>query len=570
MESLKEIPHFSHTQATIHAIAKILAKARREIELKALVDAINSGRFRNVFSVSNMDRMQWHALCGDIDSVLLAWDDMKSMKRNPNLCSESYNIVMGVYAQMGKNLEAVKIFQNMIDEGAIPNCRTYTVIIKHLADSGNLDSAIEVFNILPSMRMKRTLRQYSLLVDGFIIIERFDIVKNLFKEMNIDGILPGRAMLSSLKRMYEAGFVEETQDFLKEMLPNERIKNVVYSIDAGDDDDDDDDDNDNDNSEDKDENDDDNVQLKPWLDPHALASSLRYWRPEEVSVLESANIVWTTRLVCKMIRSFKSVETAWKFFSWVSYQKGGFSHDIYTVSRMIVKLARDGRAELVNELISKLRRERINLSFSTVRLIIDFYGLSKNGGAALEIFNDVEELCGPISKCNVLLLYSSLIRTMAKCGRNQDAFDKLEEMILHEIIPDVQIFSGLMHHFARIGDFKMVHKLFGMVRQSGIQVDAYMYKVIISGYCKCARASLALRVFQDMINSNLMLDLGTKRLLVKSLWKEGKLREAAYVEERSEQASDVLPLKLSGQPFTVTCFDLNRVYNIYSSCFKTD
>ncbi|PON37435.1 Pentatricopeptide repeat [Parasponia andersonii] len=559
VESLETIQQFSHNQNTLHSLATVLAKSRRRAELKSLINSVNGGRFGYV-RLSFMNLMQWHGAAGDLESVLQVWGEYRAA--GDKVCTESYNIVMRLYAQMGNDSEAVQIFLRLIDEGAIPNCRTYTIMIEHLVNSGKLCSAMEIFKVLPLMRIKRTLNQYSLLVEGFTGVKQFDKVKTLLEEMQVDGILPGRAMRLSLERMKEAGFVQETEEFLKEMLPNERIKKVEYCVDNSDDDDDDDDE--------------DaiyaaggyrvGVQLKPWLDPRALASALQKWSPEEVSALEDAKFVWTSRLFCKILRNFRSPETAWKFFCWVACQSG-FTHDVYTVQRTMTLLARHGCADLVDKLISKIRKEGMRLPFCTIRLIIDFYGISKNADAALKVFHDHRDICGPISKFNMMLLYSSLLRALTKCGRNSDVLDVLEEMILQGICPDIQTFSGLMHHFALNGDIKTVQKLFPMVRQSGIRPDAYMFKVLIQAYCKCERAALAWRVFEDMRNLNLIPDFATKELLVESLWKEGKRREAAAVEESCEEMSDVLPLRLRGHIWTVSSADLARVFNIYSKSF---
>lgn len=557
LEILKTIPHFCHTQATIRALAKILAKSQRSAELKSLVDDINAGKFWNV-RISFMELMKWHAAAGDLESVLHAWNRYRVSGKQVSI--EAYNIVMRLYVQMGKDSEAMQIFHKIISEGAIPNSRTYTVVLEHLANSGKLDSAIKVFNILPLMRIRRTLRQYSILVEEFTSINRFDVVKALLDEMQIDGILPGRAMQLSLQRMQEAGFVHETDEFLRGMLPDERIKNVGFCVDSSDDDDDE-------NNHSSDDAGVDGVQLKPWLDPRALANALNNWDPNEVLALEEAKFIWTTRLVCKILRNFNSPETAWKFFCWVAYQPGGFNHNIYTVQRMMTLLARHGHVELVEKLLLKIRREEIRLPVSTIRLIIDFYGISRNADAALKVFHDAESLCGPMSKLYLMLLYSSLLRTLTKCGRSADALDVLEQMFLGGICPDVPTFSGLMYHFALEGDFKTVQKLFMMVRQSGVEPDAYMFKVLIHGYCKCERSALALRVFEDMRSLNLMPDAATKNLLVKSLWKEGRRREAASVEERCEEINYGLPFALRGHMWTMSSADLKRVYDIYSNSF---
>ncbi|XP_020551961.1 pentatricopeptide repeat-containing protein At5g66631 isoform X2 [Sesamum indicum] len=538
VETLKKVKDFSHSQDTLHALAKILAKSGQIGKLEALIDAINSGKFVNVAYISFMDRMRWYAEAGDLNSVTGVWDEWRrTLDKHP--CTESYNIVMKLCIEKGRDTEAVKVFCRMIEEGAIPNCRTYTVIIQHLLKFGKLDSAVELFQMLPLMRIRRTLKQYSMLVEAFTGADRLEVVKTLLSEMQTDGILPGRAMLLSLQRMKEAGFADETEELIREMMPDERIKSIGYSIVSPEDDVD---------VEDEDEGagshlegNKDDVQLKPWLDPAALASTLKHWEPEEVSALEDANLLWTSRLVCKLIRSFKSPETAWQFFCWVAHQPG-FVHDIYTISRMITKLARHGCVQLVDQLLCK-------------------------GDAALNIFRNVKTMCGPLSKSSLLILFSSLLRTLAKCQMNTEASDILEEMILLGICPDLQTFSGLMHHYALQGDIKTVQRLFGMVRQSGLEPDAYMYKILICAYCKCERASLALRIFEDMRNSRLMPDAATKQLLVKSLWKEGKLREAAQVEELSEETCDNIPLALPGHLYTVSTADLMRVYKMYSSSF---
>ncbi|KAE9452076.1 hypothetical protein C3L33_16029, partial [Rhododendron williamsianum] len=274
-------------------VIHLIGKSQQIAKLKALIEAINSGEFPNVARVSFMDSMRWHAAAGDLDSVLSVWNEWRALQKRP--CIESYNIVLGLYVRMGKNSEATKIFSMMIDEGVVPNFRTYTVIIEHPLSSGQLDSAMRIFNALPSMRIKRTLRQYSVLAVAFTSNEQFDV-----------------------------------------------------------------------------------------------------------------------------------------------------------------------------------------------------------------------------------------------------------------------------------GDIKVVQRLFGMVKQSGIEPDAYMFRILIHAFCKCGRAVLALRFFEEMMNSSLMPDGATKLLLVKGLWNEGKFREAAFIEERSVLINAALPLAFGCHSYSVSSTDLTRVCNIYSDSFATN
>lgn len=442
----------------------------------------------------------------------------------------------------------------MLADGANPNSRTYTIIIEHLVGAGHLDPAIEVFGLLPLMRIKRTTKQYNVLAEVISSAERVGDLENLVREMKSDGILPGRAMRDAIGKLRSAGSVEITEEFAEELSPDGRIEYVV------------------DSSEETDEEEEEcnKVRLKRWMDPAELARALDGWHPAEVSSLESAGFIWTPRLVCKLLRSFKKPDTAWEFFCWVSYQPGGFTHNSQTVSRMIAILARAGHVELVERLISKLDSERIQLPFVTVRLAIDFYGISKKFDAAVKLYHSAASICGPLNQQNRVLLCSSLLRTAVKCKRKYAVMDLLEEMMMDGVLLDLQTFSGLMQYFAEVGDLRCVFKLFGLVRQCGLEPDRYMYWVLIRAYCKNERAALGMRVFEEMRGAGLVPDRWTKGLLVKSLWKEGKFREAAMVEERCEDVEEALPAALPGHVWTVREADFNRVCDIYSGCFRNN
>jgi pentatricopeptide repeat protein len=62
----------------------------------------------------------------------------------------------------------------------------------------------------------------------------------------------------------------------------------------------------------------------------------------------------------------------------------------------------------------------------------------------------------------------------------------------------------------------------------------HTHGILIHAYCKINRAALPARVFDKMLDAGFVPDKDTKVLLVKCLWKERKLREAAEVEDRCE------------------------------------
>jgi pentatricopeptide repeat protein len=538
-----------------HALASRLASLAAVSDLRALLASFP-------LPAPPLARLRLLAAAGDRDSALNAFASLPTPP--PHRPAEAHNILIHLHARDGDHAAAVEALRRMVREGTLPNARTYTVVIEHLASAGSVDRALEVFRLLPSLRLRRTTRQYNVLAQALASAGRFDQLQWLVREMvAVDGVMPGPQMRAAIAAMREAGHVDGTEDFVEELSPNARIGYAVDDVEGEGDSEEEDDE----GEHNKDRGDKLRQSLKPWLDPRELARALDGWDPREVAELEAAGLVWTPRLVCKLLRAFKKPKTAWEFFCWVACRLGGFAHDRHTVARMVVILARAGHVELVERLLYKVRSHGILLPFATVRLVIDFYGLSKKADAAARVFRDAESVCGPVSRANLALLCSSLLRTMAKCRRGLDAMELLEEMMARDVLPDLQTFSGLMEHLASAGDLKGVHRLLGLVRQCELRPDGYMYSVLVRAYCKRERAALALKVFDEMRAAGIAPDAPTKALLVKSLWREGKLREAALVEERCEEVAGGLPEASPGHVWTASAADLKKVLEIYSGCF---
>ncbi|KAJ8549980.1 hypothetical protein K7X08_033687 [Anisodus acutangulus] len=251
------------------------------------------------------------------------------------------------------------------------------------------------------------------------------------------------------------------------MLPDGRIKKIGYSMDGSEDVSDDEDE----EIDCEDTNTVDQPHLKPWLDPASLANALRNWGAEEVSALEDAKLVWTTRLVCKMFRSFKSAETAWQFFCWVACQPG-FTHDIYTISRMITRLARHGCVDLVDQLLSKVEREKegklreaasveerteeisdaLPLALLghmfTIKKGESFYSVSIGAFANLTNYHVVQDMNPTLDPTNLTVGAEAVFPLFCKCPVHSDLEKGLEYLVTYvwqpwdDILPVSNMFGA--------------------------------------------------------------------------------------------------------------------------------
>lgn len=556
VKTLKNVPHFSHTRMTLKALGIVLAKFRRFPELQGLISSIRNKDFPDVSTKSiDMDEFSWYAVSGDVDTVLHVWDKIKGSRGRR--CIEAYNILMGVHAKAGNNSEAVKVFYKMMEENAVPNSRTYTAMIEHLVSSGKLDSAIEVFRILPRMRIRRSSRMYAPLFKGLMDARRFEVVSDLKNEMQIDGVI-----LPSCQCSNEEGEDEDDDD--AELASKIRIEPEIIST-----------------LRDRNEG----ISLEILS---AVYDTNMAWTPEILSALDDTNVSWTSVLVCKtllrMFNDYEEVDNIWAFYCWLGNKPGRFTHDAHTASTMLKIIAfwcsdkvpdwsynwkecRDTwcRYDLLDELITKIKEGGISLSYITLNYIID----RRRAKGAVRIFRHVEEICNPLSKFHLMILYSSLIRKLTQdifCPLG--ALDMLEEMIFCGVLPDIPTFTGLMYYFSRKRDFLTVVKLFRMVQRNNLRPDAFMFQILIRAYLRCGKVDRAFKAFKDMRDSNFMPDSATKALLVHRLSKEGMSEEVAVVEAGSDEINHLPPLPLHAYIWNVSSFDLKRVYEIYSHSFR--
>jgi pentatricopeptide repeat protein len=77
--------------------------------------------------------MHWLARAGDVDGAMRVWAEMKAKSR-PTVVS--YTACVKILFDFGRAEEARRVFKEMVAEGLRPTCKTYTLLIENLADTG--------------------------------------------------------------------------------------------------------------------------------------------------------------------------------------------------------------------------------------------------------------------------------------------------------------------------------------------------------------------------------------------------------------------------------------------------
>lgn len=127
-------PAFRHDRFTYTSMIHLLGEAGRvPAMLRLLAEMLRAGVAPDAATFTTV--MHWLARAGDVDGAMRVWAEMKA-RSQPTVVS--YTACVKILFDAGRAAEARAVFEEMVAEGLRPTCKTYTVLIEHLADAGEV------------------------------------------------------------------------------------------------------------------------------------------------------------------------------------------------------------------------------------------------------------------------------------------------------------------------------------------------------------------------------------------------------------------------------------------------
>lgn len=151
---------------------------------------IKLGSLTNMFVLSSLIDM--YSKNGSVNEARYVFD--QAIERNNVIWT---TMVLG-YAQSGRAIEALELFDHMVSKGFLPDHTSFSVVFSACNHAGFLDIAVEHFKkMIKDYDMSPTLDQYACLIDLYARQGHVIEAMQLMDEMPFD---PNCVMLSSLLR----------------------------------------------------------------------------------------------------------------------------------------------------------------------------------------------------------------------------------------------------------------------------------------------------------------------------------------------------------------------------------
>lgn len=130
--------------------------------------------------------------------------------------------------------------------------------------------------------------------------------------------------------------------------------------------------------------------------------------------------------------------------------------------------------------------------------------------------------------CN-LVAFNSLMDVCVRCGDQQMAAVFLQDMMQLGIEPDLITFSTLIKGYCHLGEVRKALALKEELVSRGLRCDEIMYNSLIDGCSKAHQLEEGIKVFHDMLQSNVPPSNITFSILVKLYFDHGRMDEAFHL-----------------------------------------
>ncbi|KAJ7950124.1 Pentatricopeptide repeat-containing protein [Quillaja saponaria] len=178
-------------------------------------------------TVSAFNDMLMALVISDLPQVALKlFSDLSSYELVPDCWT--YSIMVRCYCEKNDLDEAKRVLYYMLENGFQPNVATITILIHSFCKRGRMQKAFEVFELMDSIGCKPTIQTYNCLLKGFCYVgkveEAFEMLMDIKKSSLKPDIYTYTAVMDGFCKV---GRSDEARELLGEAMEMGLAPNVV-------------------------------------------------------------------------------------------------------------------------------------------------------------------------------------------------------------------------------------------------------------------------------------------------------------------------------------------------------
>uniref|UniRef100_J3KU36 DYW domain-containing protein n=2 Tax=Oryza brachyantha TaxID=4533 RepID=J3KU36_ORYBR len=420
-----------------------------------------------------------YAALGDVSAARSAFASL------PEHDVVAWTALIGAYADAGDLGEAFELFESMQESGVRPDVISWNTLVSGFARNGDLRAAQHLFDEMRLRGVKPGVNSWNCIISGCVQNARYDEALSIFCEMceserpdavTVASILPACTGLMAL------GIGKQLHSYVIRC----GIKLNVYIGSS-------------------------------LIGMYSECGEFGYARSVFAAIEEKNAIVWN-----ELIRSYISegrMDEAWEAFSLM--QENGLRPDTVTYNSFIAAYARAGQREQAYTLLSNM--VEIGLKPNVVSMNALISGLHHNGhhADALDAFRYLQLSDGGEAKgwalpgnpiqpngttiTSVLSLLTDL--RLDRLGKEVHCY-----ALRSGLISNIFVSSKLVDLYGKSGDVVTADKVFQRISNKNVVT----WNSIVASYRQNGKPEIALKLFHEMLKSDLLPNLVTLQIALLS------------------------------------------------------
>ncbi|KAJ1378223.1 Tetratricopeptide-like helical domain superfamily [Sesbania bispinosa] len=205
-------------------------------------------------------------------------------------------------------------------------------------------------------------------------------------------------------------------------------------------------------------------------------------------------------------------------------EKRGISPSVVTYNAIINGLSKYGRTSEADEFSKNVTADVI--TYST---LLHGYTEEENISGILQTKRRLEEagISMDVVMCNVL------IKALFMMGAFEDVYALYKGMLEMDLVPNSVTYCTMIDGYCKVGRIDEALEVFDDFRKTSISSNA-CYNNVINGLCKNGMVEMATEALFELHHKGLLLDTGTYRMLMKTIFKENSAKEILDLVYRME------------------------------------
>lgn len=445
---------------------------------KKLHKCIKSSRFESdVFVRTALVSM--YGKCGSLED---AWETFKEMLQKDVV---SYTVMIGVYAQYGRGIEAIQLLNKMEDEGFKPDKVTFVCVLNACSSCSLLDEGEKLHIYIKQSGVELDVVVATALINMYGKCGSVEAARKIFDKMPQRNVISWNTMLSVYAQHNQ---VKEAIKILDQMRhDNVKPDRVTF------------------------------VSIVDACATHALLSEGERMHGLILDNGLEGDAVLGNALV-NMYGKCGSLKKARAVFNQM------LNRNVVSWNTMIAVHAQHGQGKAALELLNQMQQEGVIPDSVTFVCIFD-------ACASCSALLDGKRLqsCMVKSKLELdVVVGTTLVNMYGKCGNLKEARMMYNRMLEKNVVSWNTMFSLYVHH----DQGKDAFELFAQMQVEGVKPDKITFSCIIDACARSSALAEGEKVHLLVMDAGYQMDTVLGTALVYMYGKCGSLKDAVRVFDR--------------------------------------